>query len=263
MYGSKKRTQLLKEDKMSAFPTTYLEEAIALLTRIKDEEIRAIDQAAEIIADAIQNGNNLFAFGCTHSSLPIQDLVYRAGGLMLVNPIFAPGIASLDIKPTTMSSAIEQMEGYARVILDNSPAQAGDVLIVVSVSGRNAVPVELAQLAHERGLKVIGVTSREYSQAVSSRHPSGKKMHDFADIVLDNKAPKGDAVLASDKVPQKFTPVSGVTSTALLHALVAAAIQQLIERDIVPPVFLAANVDGGAEYNARLLKQYRDHIFFM
>ncbi len=112
-------------------------------------------------------------------------------------------------------------------------------------------------------MKVIGVTSLEYSAAVSSRHASGKKMHDFADVVLDNKAPKGDAVLEAKEVPQKFTPVSGVTSIALLHALVAATIEELLKREIVPPIFLAANVDGGAEYNARLLAQYRDRIFYM
>ncbi len=248
---------------MSTLDRKYLETAIALLTRIKDEELEALEQAAKMMADAIEQGHCLFAFGCTHSSLPIQDLVYRAGGLMLMNPIFGPGITALDIKPTTISSAMEQMQGYAKVILDNSRIKPGDVLILVSVSGRNAVPVEMAQLARERGIKVIGVTSREYSEAVTSRHPSGKKMHDFADIVLDNKAPKGDAVLESKGVPEKFTPVSGVTSNALLHALVAAAIEELLGRGIVPPIFLAANVDGGAEHNARLLAQYRDRIFFI
>ncbi len=248
---------------MSTLDRKYLETAIALLTRIKDEELGPIEQAAKIMADAIEQGHCLFAFGCTHSSLPIQDLVYRAGGLMLMNPIFGPGITALDIKPTTISSAMEQMQGYAKVILDNSRIKAGDVLILVSVSGRNAVPIEMAQIAHERGIKVIGVTSREYSEAVTSRHPSGKKMHDFADIILDNKAPKGDAVLESKGVPEKFTPVSGVTSNALLHALVAATIEDLLDRGIVPPIFLAANVDGGAEHNARLLAQYRDRIFFI
>lgn len=248
---------------MNKFSKKYLNMTIELLSRIRDEEQDALDQAAKIMADAVEQGHCLFAFGCTHSSLPIQDLVYRAGGFMLVNPIYGPGITALDIKPTTISSAMEQMQGYAKVILDNSPAKAGDVLILVSVSGRNAVPVELAQLAKERGLKIIGVTSREYSQAVSSRHPSGKKMHDFADIILDNKAPNGDAVLEDMRVPQKFNPVSGVTSTAILQALVAATIEELLLRGFIPPVFLAANVDGGAEYNARLINQYRERIFYI
>ena len=208
------------------------------------------------MADAIEGGKKIFAFGCTHSSLPIQDLVYRAGGLMLINPIFGPGIASLDIKPTTMSSEIEKLSGYARILLDNNPIEAGDVLILVSVSGRNATLIEMAQLARERGITVIGVTSRAYTEAVSSRHPSGKKMYEFADVVLDNKVDKGDALLEVEGVPQKFCPASGVTSIAILHALVAATIEELLERGITPPIFLAANVDGGKEYNARLLAQY-------
>ncbi len=248
---------------MDSFPNIYLDTVIDLINRIKTEEAENITRAAVLLADTITDGNNIFAFGCTHSSLPIQDLVYRAGGLMLVNPLFGPGIASLDIKPTTMSSAIEQIPGYAKIILDNSPAKSGDVIIIVSVSGRNSVPIEMAQIARERGIKVIAVTSCEYSQSVTSRHPSGKKMHDFADLVLDNKAPKGDAVLSSEKIPQKFSPVSGATSIALLHAIVAATIEELLRRDIVPPVFLAANVDGGAEYNARLFNQYRNQIFYL
>lgn len=248
---------------MDTLARKYLSTTIQLLTRIQEEEIDAIEQGAKLIADAIEQGHCLFAFGCTHSSLPIQDLVYRAGGFMLVNPLFGPGITALDIKPTTISSAMEQMEGYAKVILDNSPMKSGDVLILVSVSGRNAVPVELAQVARERGIKVIGVTSREYSEAVAARHSSGKKMNDYADILLDNKAPKGDAVLEANEVPQKFSPVSGVTSIALLQTLIAATIEELLGRGIVPPIFLAANVDGGAEYNARLLKQYHDRIFYI
>jgi len=251
------------EEEVDTLARKYLSTTIQLLTRIQEEEIDAIEQAAKLIADAIEQGHCLFAFGCTHSSLPIQDLVYRAGGFMLVNPLFGPGITALDIKPTTISSAMEQMEGYAKVIVDNSPMKSGDVLILVSVSGRNAVPVELAQIARDRSIKVIGVTSREYSEAVAARHSSGKKMNDFADILLDNKAPKGDAVLEAQEVPQKFSPVSGVTSIALLQTLIAATIEELLNRGIVPPIFLAANVDGGAEYNARLLKQYHDRIFYI
>src|SRR5512139_1353538 len=160
---------------MTKFSKQYLDKTIELLARIRDEEQGALDEAARIIADAVEGGHCIFAFGCTHSSLPIQDIVYRAGGLMLVNPIFGPGIAALDTQPSTISSAMERLPGLAHVILDNSPAKTGDVLILVSVSGRNAVPVELAAAAKERGLRVVGVTSREYSGAVTSRHPSGKK----------------------------------------------------------------------------------------
>ena len=248
---------------MSALAKAYIDGVIQLLQRITEEEMPALRDAAKIMAEAIAQGKRIFAFGCTHSSLPIQDLVYRAGGLMLINPIFGPGIASLDVRPATMSSAIERLQGYAQALLDNNPICAGDVLILVSVSGRNAVPVEMAQLARERGIKVIGVTSRVYTDAFASRHPSGKKMYEFADVVLDNKVDQGDAMLQAEGVPQKFCPASGVTSTALLQALVAATVEELLARGITPPIFLAANVDGGAEYNARLLAQYKDRILYL
>jgi uncharacterized phosphosugar-binding protein len=248
---------------MTTLARTYLDEVIGLLERIRDEEADALERGAAALADAVEQGRRIFAFGCTHSALPVQDLVYRAGGLMLVNPLLGPGIAALDHRPATISSAIEQLEGYARVLLDNAPIEAGDVLIVVSVSGRNAVPIEIARDATERGITVIGVTSRAYTDAVTSRHPSGHKMLDFADVVIDNKSAHGDAVLESDGVPQRFCPTSGVTSTALLQALIASTIEQLVARGIEPPVFLAANVDGGAEYNARMLAANRDRIFYL
>ena len=154
---------------------TYLKRVIDLLERIAAEEEPAVQQAAGLMADAVAGGGNIFAFGCTHSSLPIQDLVYRAGGLMLINPIFGPGIAAMDTRPATLSSEIEKLPGYAQALIDNTPLKAGDVLILVSVSGRNAVPIEMAQLAQERGIKVIGLTSRAYSQAVEFPPPLWQK----------------------------------------------------------------------------------------
>jgi uncharacterized phosphosugar-binding protein len=248
---------------MTQLTNKYLNDTIALLERVRDEETPAVEKAAVLIADALEGGGRLFAFGCSHSSLPVQDIVYRAGGLMLVNPVFSPATAALDTRPTTLGSAMEQIPGIAAAVLDNSPVQSGDVLIVVSVSGRNAVPIEMAEHAQQRGVHVIVLTSLAYTDAVTSRHHSGLKVKDFADIVLDNKVDKGDAVLEHPAVPQKFTPASGVTSTALLHMLSAAVIEQLADRGITPPVFLAANVDGGAEWNAKLLGENADRIFYL
>jgi len=248
---------------MTALTTTYLDSIVALLHRIRDEESLAVDRVAEVIVEAIVAGHNLFAFGASHSSLPVQDVVYRAGGLMLMNPIYGPGIAALDTRPVTLGSAMEQIPGYAQAILDNSPVRPGDVLIVVSVSGRNAVPIEMAEIAQQRGVTVIGITSQSYTDAVASRHVSGKKMKDFADIVLDNKVDVGDAVLQLEGVPQRFSPASGVTTTALLHMISAAVIEGLVGRGVTPPVFLAANVDGGAEWNRELLAANSEHIFYL
>lgn len=247
---------------MRGFAKAYLDTIIEMLREIRDDEVEAIYQAATLLVDAIEQEKRIFAFGCSHSSLPVQDLIYRAGGLMLINPIYGPGIASLDTRPPTLGSDLEKLSGFARIILDNTPIREGDVLIVVSVSGRNAVPIEMAQVARERGIRVIGITSLKYSQAVDSRHSSGRKMYEFADVVLDNKVEMGDAVLTDERLQQKFVPASGVTSTAVLQALVAAVIEKSLERGITPPVYLAANVDGGTEHNRRLLERYKERIFY-
>jgi len=240
----------------------YLEGVMEFLKRIEETQQGNIEAAAERISQAIIEGHNLYAFGCSHSSLPVQDIFYRAGGLMLVNPIFGPGL-TLDVRPPTFTSSMERLEGYGELLLERVPIKEGDVLIVVSVSGRNAVPIEMARAAKERGVIVIAVTSMEYTTQVSSRHSSGKKMYEFADIVLDNQAPRGDAILELAGVPQKFCPVSGITSTAILHALMAETVEKLVAKGFTPPVYLAANVEGGQEWNARLLKEYEGRILYM
>ena len=88
-------------------------------------------------------------------------------------------------------------------------------------------------------------------------------MYAYADVVLDNKTKAGDAILSDERIPAKFCAVSGVTSIALLHSLMAETIEQLLERDVIPPIFVAANVDGGEEYNARMIEKYRDRIFYL
>lgn len=248
---------------MSKLSDLYINELKVLLNRIQEEETESLEKAADLIVQAVDEGGRIFGFGCSHSSLPIQDIVYRAGGLILINPIYAPGIASMDVNPARLTSGIERLEGYAKVVLDAYPIDTGDVLILVSVSGRNAVPIEMAKEAVARGIKVIGVTSRTYTENVQSRHPTGKKMYQYADVVLDNKVPKGDAIVEAEGFPVKFTPASGVTSNAILHTLVTMVIEKMLEQGKEPPVAIAANVDGSDEHNQRIWDQYSDRIFYL
>lgn len=248
---------------MSKLGKEYIDHLKAMLDTLCDEEMPVIEQAASVLAEAILHNHSIFAFGCTHSSLPVQDLVYRAGGLMLINPIYAPAMTAMDARPPTLSTSLERVSGFAEAILNNTPIRPGDVLIVVSVAGRNHLPIEMAQVAKERGLKVIAVTSRAYSDHVSSRHPSGKKMHEFADVILDDGVAKGDAALEVEGVPQKFCPTSGVINTALLQTLVAVTVEKLLEQGATPPIYRAANIEGGDEWNKKLIEQYKDRIFYL
>ncbi|MEZ3177251.1 SIS domain-containing protein [Streptomyces pimonensis] len=240
----------------------FLDAAIDLLQRIRDEEAESVAAAGALLADTVADGGRLFAFGAGHSSLAAQDLVYRAGGLALMNLLAVPGAVGVDVVPATLGSALERVDGLAGAVLASSPLRAGDALIVVSLSGRNALPVEMAVEARERGVKVIGVTSVAYAARTTSRHSSGTFLKDHCDLVLDSGIAVGDAELTLDDVPAPFAPASTVVTTALLQAVMATAAASLADRGIEPPLLRSGNVDGGHEWNARVFDEYADRIFY-
>ncbi|KJY31236.1 MULTISPECIES: SIS domain-containing protein [Streptomyces] len=240
----------------------FFDAAIGLLERVRDEEGSRIAAAGTVIAEAVAAGNRLFAFGAGHSSLPAQDVVYRAGGLALMNFLAVPGTAGVDVMPATLGSALERVDGLAGAVLDSSPASAGDVLVVISLSGRNALPVEMAMNARALGLKVIGVTSVAYATETKSRHVSGTFLKDHCDIVLDSKIAVGDAELTADGIDAPFAPASTVVTSAIMQAVMAAAAGELAARGVEPPLLRSGNVDGGHEWNGRVMREYGDRIFF-
>ncbi|MHB9860913.1 SIS domain-containing protein [Streptomyces sp. YIM S03343] len=240
----------------------YFDAAIALLRRVRDEEAETIEAAGRLLADTVEAGGRLFAYGAGHSSLPAQDLVYRAGGLALMNLLVIPGAVGVDVRPATLGSALERVEGLADVVLETSPLRAGDVLLIISLSGRNTLPVNLAVGARALGVKVIGVTSVEYAAQTTSRNASGTYLKDHCDLVLDSKIPVGDAELTMEGIPAPFGPASTVVTSALVQAVVATAAGVLAERGIQPPLLRSGNVDGGHDWNARVMNEYADRIFY-
>ncbi|MEU2559107.1 SIS domain-containing protein [Streptomyces longispororuber] len=240
----------------------YLDAAIGLLTRVRDEEAGAIAAAGELMAEAVAADGRLFAFGAGHSSLAAQDVVYRAGGLALMNLLSVPGVIGVDVMPATLGSALERVDGLAAAVLDSSPVRRGDVLVVVSLSGRNALPVEMALNARALGLRVIGVTSVAYAEETKSRHVSGTFLKDHCDVVLDSKIAVGDAELTLDSVEAPFGPASTVVVSALMQATMAAAAAGLAARGIQPPLLRSGNVDGGHDWNGRVFREYGGRIFY-
>ncbi|KOT98462.1 hypothetical protein ADK87_15185 [Streptomyces sp. NRRL F-4711] len=240
----------------------FLDAAIDLLRRVRDEEADSIEAAGTLLADTVQGGGRLFAFGAGHSSLAAQDVVYRAGGLALMNLLAVPGVVGVDVMPATLGSALERVDGLASAVLDSSPLRAGDALVIISLSGRNALPVEMAMNARALGVRVIGVTSVAYAAETTSRHASGTFLTDHCDIVLDSKIAVGDAELTLDTVPAPFAPASTVVTSALVQAMTATAAAALADRGIEPPLLRSGNVDGGHEWNGRVLDQYGDRIFY-
>ncbi|WP_116213429.1 SIS domain-containing protein [Streptomyces olivoreticuli] len=240
----------------------FFDAAIGLLQRVRDEEAGHIAEAGSVLADAVAAGGRLFVFGAGHSSLPAQDVVYRAGGLALINLLAVPGVIGLDVMPATLGSALERVDGLAGAVLDTSPARPGDVLIVISLSGRNSLPVEMAMNARALGLTVVGVTSLAYAEHTRSRHTSGTFLKDHCDLVIDSKIGIGDAELTADGIAAPFGPASTVVTSALMQAVVASAAGELAARGIDPPMLRSGNVDGGHEWNGRVMDEYGDRIFF-
>jgi uncharacterized phosphosugar-binding protein len=232
----------------------YLDKALELIQQFRETQLEKIEKAAELIAQAVAEGQTLYAWGGPHSSLPVTDIFWRAGGSALVNQLVTPGL-SLEVGPIYLTSFYERAEGAGREYFNQVGAEAGDVIILVSTSGRNAFPIEMGMAAKKAGLKVIGLTSMAYTNAVASRHSSGKKMYEFCDIVLDNLAVPGDAVLEDKRLPQKVGPTSGWMGTMILQTLMVEVAEHLVEKGIVPPIYLALNVEGSAEYS-----QYMDNL---
>ncbi|GAB2936013.1 SIS domain-containing protein [Streptomyces heilongjiangensis] len=241
----------------------FLDAAIGLVERVRDEEADTVAAAGKLVADTVVDGGRLFAFGAGHSSLAAQDLVYRAGGLALMNLLAVPGAVGVDVLPATLGSALERVDGLATAVLDSSPLRAGDLLIVISLSGRNALPVEMARHARTLGVKVVGVTSVAYATATTSRHSSGTFLKDHCDLVLDSKIGVGDAELTHDAVPAPFAPASTVVTSALLQAVMATAATDLADRGVQPPLLRSGNVDGGLDWNDHVFREYGDRIFYL
>ncbi|MFG2135432.1 SIS domain-containing protein [Streptomyces sp. NPDC048650] len=251
-----------ESDQSDQLAGKYFDAAIDLLRRVRDEAGGQITAAGRLIADTVEAGGRVFSFGAGHSSLPAQDTVYRAGGLAVMNLLSVPGVVGVDVRPATLGSALERVDGLAAAVLDTSPLESGDVLVIISLSGRNALPVEMAVNARALGIKVIGVTSVAYATETRSRHASGSYLKDHCDIVLDSAIAVGDAELTLPGTDAPFAPASTVVTSAIMQAVVATAAGTLAERGIDPPLLRSGNVDGGHDWNARVMSTYADRIFY-
>lgn len=237
---------------------TYLNHIHDMLHRIEQQEANAISLAATKTAEAIMNGGIVHLFGCGHSHILTEEVFYRAGGLVPIRPIFVEKLMLHE--GAVRSSELERQNGLAETFMEEQNIRPGEVMFVLSTSGRNPVPVDAALIAKAKGAFTIGITSLAYSQSQPSRHRSGKHLYDAVDLVIDNYAVKGDAILTHPDVPVPFTPTSTVTGAAILNAILAEAIVRMAEQGYNPPVFLSGNIDGADEHNNALIERYRERI---
>ena len=227
----------------------YLAITQALLARLVEDEWPNISAAADLLADTVERGGTIHAFGTGQSHMLAEELFYRAGGLVSVSPILFEGLMLHVSAP--LSTALERMAGLAAALLEDHPIASGDVLIVASNSGSNAVTSELAQAARRVGAPVIALTSLRHATSSAARATALPRLHEVADVVIDNGGCVGDASVQVEGFDRSVAPTSTVVGAAILNAMAAEAVERLVARGFVPDVYTSSNVEGGDIANAR------------
>lgn len=233
---------------------TYLDYINKTINELATTQTHAIDAASVCIADALARENRVFAFGSGHSHMIAEEFYARAGGLASIEAILPP---ELMLHGTVgKSTQIERISGYAKPILELHNPRAGDVIIVTSNSGRNNVPVEMCLEAKALGMHVIAITSMKHSGHTTSRHESGLRMFEIADITIDNLSPAGDAAFYIEGFETPTGALSNIIGLTIAQTLVVNVVDELVRKSIVPPVFKSSNLDGADAYNDALFDTY-------
>jgi len=240
----------------------YYEKVTDILSEVFTQEKKNIDAAIELLTQASLNKQSIFIFGASHAGILAEEMMYRAGGLMTVNAIFGRELM-LDRHPIGFTSQMERLEGYGRALAGNVAFKENDLLILHSVSGRNPVIIDMALAAKEKGVKILALTSVEYSASAPSRHSSGKRLYELADIVIDNHGNIGDGTVQLAGLEQPVGPSSTVVGAMVLNSIVVEVTQNLIDAGLKnPPIFYSANIDGGDALNQQLIQEYADVIHY-
>ena len=238
--------------------SNYFKQAQERLELVEKNEKQVMLAAAGKVATAIQAGGIIQLFGCGHSHILTGEVFYRAGGLVPIKPIFVEPLMLHE--GAVQSSQLERQNDYAASFLQDQDFRPDDVAFVISTSGRNPVPVDVAAAAREKGAFVIGITSLAYSSSQPSRHKSGKYLFDSVDLVIDNHSVAGDAILSYESVDVPFGPTSTVVGATILNAVFAEAIKRMADAGFEPPIFLSGNIDGADAHNTQLIDKYSGRI---
>lgn len=238
---------------------TYIERLQGILERIRTEQDQAITEAGRIAATALAGGGVIHIFGSGHSHMIAEEAFYRAGGIAGINPILDD---RLSFKTGALDSTRAEREpGYARMLISRESIGTKDVGIVVSNSGRNPAPVEMAIEMKLRGLPVIAITNVAQSSRALSRDESGKRLFEVATIVIDTCVADGDALLRLPGLQHPMGPSSTVAGAAIVNSIIIEAAAELLRNGNSVPVFPSANAGGTSEqvlYD--LFRPYQDRI---
>lgn len=227
----------------------YLDEITALLGKINNEESSAIESAAQAVADVICNDALVHIFGCGHSHLVALDTFYRAGGLACVSALLDEDLMLHD--GAAKSSRMEKMPGIGAEAYRRHAVKPGDLVVVISASGKNAAPIEVLRAAKAAGVKTVAISSSAY-------RAKGGILLDEADIGIDSKVAYGDAI-----IPVGDAFMGGMSTFAglfILNSMLIEGARKAHARGTVPPIYRSGNVEGGTAGNALLEERYFGRI---
>lgn len=236
--------------RVQATGQAYLRSLALVVQGLADTHTKQIPDIGARVGASLGAGGVLHLFGAGHSRLAAEDVCIRAGSLTATRAIW----------PDRMSDKFERYEGLAPVVLSLGDVQPGEILMVISNSGINPMPIDVATEARDRGAYVVGVGSREHSLAVPSRHSSGQRLLDVCDTYLDTRVPAGDALIQDERLQAPVGPASTIAAAALLHAVLVEATGWLVGNGHIPPLRISRNMPGGDEHNAELSRQYAQRI---
>ena len=241
---------------MSKYINEFEEKISFLLNLINKEEDENIKKAAKLIFEKMKDGKILHVFATGHSHMFAEELFYRAGGLIQVNPILNPFL--MQHEGAVSSTKYERLEGVAKIIYEGLDVKEGEVFIVVSNSGINAVPIEMAKILKENKHPLIVLTSKDASKKLKSRVKDNSHLYEYADVLIDNHVPVGDGVIESLYGP--IGSASSIIGSYIAQRLVLEIISLYEESGIAPSIYHSANVEGGDEYNRKAFEEYKKRI---
>jgi uncharacterized phosphosugar-binding protein len=228
--------------------------------RVAREQAVAVSAAAELVVEGLRAGGVVQAFGTGHSQALAMELSGRAGGLVPTNMIALRDLVLLGGEPPELlfTEYLERDPAVGRRLYDVAGVAPSDVFVMASNSGGNGSVVELAHVVKEHGHPLVVITSMAHSSRVTSRHPSGLRLYELADVVLDNGAPYGDAVLATGDIT--VCAISSITAALLAQMVVAEVVRTMLAAGENPPVYLSSNVPEGDAHNEALEARYAGRI---
>lgn len=235
----------------------YASVLIERMERIRLTQRESIIQAAGFVRDTVKQEGLVYVFGCGHSHMLGEESFYRAGGLACVCPMLYEPLMLHE--GAALSSRLEKQDGLYAQILSQYELSGADMLICVSSSGINSVPVELAGAVSARKIRTVGISSWEYLEQ-TAKNPLHAHLKDVCQVNIDNMVPYGDACLQPEGLAVKTTPVSSVLSVYVVNSIFAEAIALMREAGIEPPVYTSGNIPGGSEKNRKLIEKYSPRI---